>query len=182
MGDISIFSGNSNLSPYDRVVCQVKGSFGAEPPPDTNPTNVYLDFQRSAGIILLVENGKVELFYQEHTLQVADKLERKAIALVQRALVALGLIQIKTDNCGFADLDFGYYGSRTRDALKVFQALINVTYDSADIKGYFYIKRKVSLAPGEKIEAKTVQALRHALIHVQLGEDWRAELQKQPKQ
>jgi len=110
------------------------------------------------GVFREIEAGKTTLLHKD--LERLSDRGKRALSIVQRGLIGLGLIKIdQSKKCWWSNFSFGIYGDQTAGAIKILQ----------DASGINRTEGK----EGKKFGKETLSALTKALKAKAEGEDWR---------
>jgi len=136
------------------VVDWIRSQF-AGPQPNLDLKTILEDMNKD-GVIKEIEQGKTVLLKAD--IEGLSEKGQKAMTIVQRAFMTLGLIQIdKSKKFWWGKFNWGLYGASTTTAMATLQAAAGI--DPAN---------------GSKFGAQTLKALKTALEAKAKGQDWRA--------
>jgi len=127
--------------------------------PKTDAKTVLKEIKSlGGGVFREIESGKTTLLHKD--LERLSDRGKKAMAIVQRGLIGLGLIKIdKNQKCSWSNFSFGIYGDQTAAAIKTLQ-------DAAGIS-------RAEGKDGRKFGKDSLSALTKALAANAEGKDWK---------
>lgn len=159
---------------FSKYVCRVKSYiYGNEP--DLKPKDILADMSKN-DLIKKIEAGEITL-HDAQSEGFPAKGEDGAVAIMQRGLIALGLIKAdKCVPCWWTDFSFGLYGPQTTEAIRQLQATAGIKYEDERL-GKNLTKEIVQSEPtGQRLGPQTITILKNALEAKAQGKNWKAEI------